>query len=190
MASAPSDLAPPPYPATDAVLADTFIAAAAAQEAADKWKTYSTSRRFGFRRQPSNVSSGWSTAGRLGSSGSGGGGGGDGVVAFSAAGSMRPGSDNRLACLGLSSTPDEIDGGGGGGDGVDGDRGGGKGGGNGKASASQRRRQNLAQSRALIQYFSRLGESMRDDESVDLRFVDSLLKNGADVNCRDKVGFL
>ena len=96
----------------------------------------------------------------------------------------RLGSDNRLACLGLSSTPDEVDAGVGKSAGTNGAAAGEKAGGK---AASQRRRQNLAQSRALIQYFSRLGESTKEEECVDLKFVDSLLMAGADINCRDKV---
>ena len=190
-------LPPPPLPpANSSSVNDPFVAVAASQDAADRWKDYSTTRRFGFRRQQSNFSNGWSTAR----------GGVDGAVGFSFAGvagttsaaggggsasgvsTARLGSDNRLACLGLSSIPDEVDGGVGSGSGS-GDGGNGKATGNGKGTpaAGRRRRQNLAQSRALIQYFSRLGESQKDEECVDLKFVDSLLKAGADINCRDKV---
>ena len=66
----PAYLQNPPNPATSlpattttaptAVvgITDPFVAVAASQDAADKWRDYSTSRRFGFRRQQSSVSSG------------------------------------------------------------------------------------------------------------------------------------
>ena len=46
----------------------------------------------------------------------------------------------------------------------------------------------LASCRALIIYFSKLAKTNNEDEHVDLDFVDSLLRNGADVNFTDKHG--
>ncbi|XP_052775718.1 uncharacterized protein LOC128213734 isoform X3 [Mya arenaria] len=44
-----------------------------------------------------------------------------------------------------------------------------------------------ASNRALMQYFAKLGRS-ESDEFIDLEFVESLLQNGADINCTDKHG--
>lgn len=41
---------------------------------------------------------------------------------------------------------------------------------------------------ALIQYFARLGQSKREDETIDLEVVHSLLRSGADINCTDRHG--
>ncbi|KAK6191478.1 hypothetical protein SNE40_003156 [Patella caerulea] len=46
----------------------------------------------------------------------------------------------------------------------------------------------VAANRSLIQYFAKLGQSNKDDESVNLDFVESLLNAGADINCMDKFG--
>ena len=46
----------------------------------------------------------------------------------------------------------------------------------------------VASNTALLQYFSKLGKTMKDNEVIDLDFVETLLKSGADVNCTDKHG--
>lgn len=45
-----------------------------------------------------------------------------------------------------------------------------------------------ASNRALLQYFAKLGKSEKDDEVVDLEFVETLINSGANVNCTDKHG--
>lgn len=45
-----------------------------------------------------------------------------------------------------------------------------------------------ASSRALLQYFSKLGKDDKDGDVVDLDFVETLVKNGANINCTDKHG--
>ena len=45
-----------------------------------------------------------------------------------------------------------------------------------------------AMNRSLIQYFAKLGRSKKDDEVVDLDYVEQMLSNGADINCADKYG--
>lgn len=45
-----------------------------------------------------------------------------------------------------------------------------------------------ASNRALLQYFAKLGKSVRDDEVVDLDFVETLVNSGANINCTDKHG--
>ncbi|CAL1548535.1 unnamed protein product [Lymnaea stagnalis] len=41
---------------------------------------------------------------------------------------------------------------------------------------------------ALIQYFSKLGQSEKENETINLEFVETLLKSGADINCTDRWG--
>ena len=45
-----------------------------------------------------------------------------------------------------------------------------------------------AMNRSLIQYFAKIGRSTKDDEVVDLDYVEQFLANGADINCADKYG--
>lgn len=45
-----------------------------------------------------------------------------------------------------------------------------------------------ASNRALLQYFAKLGKSQKDDEVVDLDFVETLINSGANINCTDKHG--
>ncbi|XP_060608623.1 uncharacterized protein LOC132760627 isoform X3 [Ruditapes philippinarum] len=45
-----------------------------------------------------------------------------------------------------------------------------------------------ASNRALLQYFAKLGKSQKDDEVVDLDFVETLVTSGADINCTDRHG--
>ena len=45
-----------------------------------------------------------------------------------------------------------------------------------------------ASSRALLQYFAKLGQSDKDGDTVDLDFVETLLRSGANINCTDKHG--
>ncbi|XP_078318077.1 uncharacterized protein LOC111118347 isoform X2 [Crassostrea virginica] len=45
-----------------------------------------------------------------------------------------------------------------------------------------------ANDKTLIDYFCQLGQSRDPNAKVDLDFVDSLLKNGANINCTDKHG--
>jgi len=45
-----------------------------------------------------------------------------------------------------------------------------------------------AHNRNLIEYFARLSQSVDMDECVNLDYVESLLSNGASVNCTDKYG--
>ncbi|KAK3576791.1 hypothetical protein CHS0354_002574 [Potamilus streckersoni] len=45
-----------------------------------------------------------------------------------------------------------------------------------------------ASNRALIEYFAKLGHSKKEDEVIDLDFVDTLLENGADIQCTDRHG--
>ena len=46
----------------------------------------------------------------------------------------------------------------------------------------------VASNRAFIQYFAKLGQSMVDDEIINLEFVHTLVNSGADINCADKYG--
>ncbi|OAF72092.1 hypothetical protein A3Q56_00136 [Intoshia linei] len=46
----------------------------------------------------------------------------------------------------------------------------------------------ISQSRNLIEYFSRLSSKESDNEQLNLEFVESLIRNGADINCSDKYG--
>ena len=41
---------------------------------------------------------------------------------------------------------------------------------------------------ALIHYIAQLASSNNDNDTFDFSFVESLLKNGADINARDKHG--
>lgn len=45
-----------------------------------------------------------------------------------------------------------------------------------------------ANDKTLIDYFYQLGQSRDPNAKVDLDFVDSLIKNGANINCNDKHG--
>lgn len=45
-----------------------------------------------------------------------------------------------------------------------------------------------ASNRSLLQYFAKLGKSNKDDELVDLEFVETLINSGANINCTDKHG--
>ncbi|XP_053393911.1 uncharacterized protein LOC123525348 isoform X2 [Mercenaria mercenaria] len=45
-----------------------------------------------------------------------------------------------------------------------------------------------ASNRALLQYFAKLGKSQKDDEVVDLDFVETLVNSGANINCTDRHG--
>ena len=59
-----------------------------------------------------------------------------------------------------------------------------------KIFGQEKRKSNMssASNRALLQYFAKLGHSQKDDELVDLDFVETLVKSGADINCTDKHG--
>ena len=46
----------------------------------------------------------------------------------------------------------------------------------------------MACNRNLIEYFARLGQSKDDTECINLEYVESLLHNGAKVDCTDKYG--
>ncbi|XP_035826485.1 uncharacterized protein LOC101851051 isoform X3 [Aplysia californica] len=46
----------------------------------------------------------------------------------------------------------------------------------------------IASNRALMQYFAKLGQSMKEDETINLEFVHTLVSSGADINCTDKYG--
>ena len=46
----------------------------------------------------------------------------------------------------------------------------------------------VAHNRNLIEYFARLSLSGDDNESINLEYVETVLKNGADIDCTDKYG--
>ena len=46
----------------------------------------------------------------------------------------------------------------------------------------------VAHNRNLIEYFARLAQSTDDTESINLEYVETVLKNGADIDCTDKYG--
>ena len=46
----------------------------------------------------------------------------------------------------------------------------------------------VAQNRNLIEYFARLGQSHDEGEYINLDYVRTILKNGANINCTDKYG--
>lgn len=46
----------------------------------------------------------------------------------------------------------------------------------------------VAHNRNLIEYFARLGQSKDESECINLEYVESLLRNGAKINCTDKYG--
>ncbi|KAK2177712.1 hypothetical protein NP493_583g02067 [Ridgeia piscesae] len=46
----------------------------------------------------------------------------------------------------------------------------------------------VAHNRNLIEYFARLAQSSDDTESINLEYVETVLKNGADIDCTDKYG--
>ena len=46
----------------------------------------------------------------------------------------------------------------------------------------------LASCRSLILYFSKLGKAKDENENIDLKFLESMLKGGTDVNFADKHG--
>lgn len=46
----------------------------------------------------------------------------------------------------------------------------------------------IESNRALIQHFSKVGQSKEKTERINLEFVDSLLQQGADINATDKTG--
>ena len=52
----------------------------------------------------------------------------------------------------------------------------------------KRHKSTAATNRALIQYFAKLGQSSTVEESLDLDFIEGLIKQGADVNCTDIFG--
>ena len=45
-----------------------------------------------------------------------------------------------------------------------------------------------AMNRSLIQYFAKIGRSKKENEVVDLDYVEQMLTSGADINCSDKHG--
>lgn len=51
-----------------------------------------------------------------------------------------------------------------------------------------RNKSTAATNRALVQYFAKLGQSTQSDETLDLDFIEGLIKQGADVNCTDVYG--
>lgn len=53
---------------------------------------------------------------------------------------------------------------------------------------SVKRTMTSAMNRSLIQYFAKLGRSKKEDEVVDLDYVEQMLTNEADINCADKYG--
>ncbi|XP_069127944.1 uncharacterized protein [Argopecten irradians] len=53
---------------------------------------------------------------------------------------------------------------------------------------SENKRMSTASNRSLIDYFAKLGRSKKPDEVIDLDFVETLLKSGAQINCTDKHG--
>ncbi|XP_041358930.1 transient receptor potential cation channel subfamily V member 3-like isoform X1 [Gigantopelta aegis] len=60
-----------------------------------------------------------------------------------------------------------------------------------KASSSKGLRDQkmcVASNQALIQYFAKLGQSCDENETINLEFVDTLIRSGANVNCTDKYG--
>lgn len=51
-----------------------------------------------------------------------------------------------------------------------------------------RKKLRTANDKTLIDYFYQLGQSRNPNAKVDLDFIDSLIKNGANINCTDKHG--
>ena len=49
-------------------------------------------------------------------------------------------------------------------------------------------KENYASSKGLILYFAKLAVTTDEKEGIDLKFVNSLIDNGADVNCADRYG--
>ena len=45
-----------------------------------------------------------------------------------------------------------------------------------------------SQTKALFDHFKELGRSKNPDAIVDLEFIETLLKNGANINCTDRHG--
>ncbi len=57
-----------------------------------------------------------------------------------------------------------------------------------KEMSTTKKQVQAAQNRNLIEYFARLGEIGKEDDSINLDYVDSLLTNGASIGCSDKYG--
>jgi ankyrin repeat protein len=51
-----------------------------------------------------------------------------------------------------------------------------------------RKKLRTANDKTLIDYFYQLGQSRNPNAKVDLDFIDSLVRNGANINCTDKHG--
>ena len=51
-----------------------------------------------------------------------------------------------------------------------------------------RRQMQTAPNRSLIQYLARLSDPEKMEDFIDLEFVDSLIREGADINCTDLFG--
>ena len=58
----------------------------------------------------------------------------------------------------------------------------------GTATLTAQRQMVVAHNRNLIEYFARIGQSKDFNEHINLEYVESLLKNGANINCTDKYG--
>ena len=56
------------------------------------------------------------------------------------------------------------------------------------AAFTAERQMMVAHNRNLIEYFARIGQSKDFNEHINLEYVQSLLKNGANINCTDKYG--
>ena len=54
-------------------------------------------------------------------------------------------------------------------------------------SAAEREMRTI-HNRTLIEYFARLGQSEKDNECINLEYIESLLNSGAAINCTDKYG--
>ena len=46
----------------------------------------------------------------------------------------------------------------------------------------------IESNRALLQHFSKMAVASQDEAHINLDFVESLLKNGADINAADRYG--
>ena len=46
----------------------------------------------------------------------------------------------------------------------------------------------MAHNRNLIEYFARLALTSEDNDNINLEYVETVLQNGADIDCTDKYG--
>ena len=46
----------------------------------------------------------------------------------------------------------------------------------------------MAHNRNLIEYFARLALASDDNDNINLEYVETVLQNGADIDCTDKFG--